>query len=145
MSTVFFNFLKQGDIMHFMNKTAATINFGQNLRLVRRKKGYTLDRLAEISGISKRMISHYETRAKRPSLDKINILADALNVSIDELTGHDSHIKHKKNEDIVSYKIMKKLRVIERLSVREQKAIFQFINTIVEKNRYKKEFQNKKK
>jgi len=131
--------------MHLMNKKAVNIDFGQNLREIRKKKGYTLDQLAVIVGISKRMISHYETQVKRPSVDKLSKLADALGVSIDELMGHSDRTKGRKNDDQIAQKIMKKVRVIEQLSEREQKSIFQFINTIVEKNKLKKELQTTKK
>jgi len=130
----------------FVNTKAENLNFGVNLRTARKKKGYTLARLADISGISKRMIGHYETQVKRPSIDKMNILANALGISIDELLGQGEQPRTRKNEDSASYKILKKMRVIEQLSVREQKAIFNFINTIVEKNKLKKELHaNKKK
>ena len=91
------------------------------------------------------MIGHYETQVKRPSIDKIKTLADALDLSLDELMGVNDTSRNKKKEDLASYKIMKKVRVIEQLSTREQKAIFQYINTIVEKKKLKEELQAKKK
>jgi transcriptional regulator with XRE-family HTH domain len=130
--------------MDLMNKKVENTNVGKNLRLIRKSKGYTLDRLSAISGISKRMISHYETQVKRPSIEKINMLADALGVSIDELMIYGEHTKSSKSDTRLSYKILKKVRVIEELSEREQKAIFQFINTIVEKNKLKKELRSNK-
>ena len=39
---------------------------------------------------------------------------------------------------------MKKVRLIEQLSERDQRAIFQFINTIVEKNNLKEELKIRK-
>jgi transcriptional regulator with XRE-family HTH domain len=132
--------------MHDMNTKAPNLSFGQNLRIARKQKGYTLARLSEISGISKRMIGHYETQVKRPSVDKIKMLANALEVSIDELMGSIDKTKNsKKNNDQPSYRIMKKVRIIERLTIREQKAIFQFINTIVEKKKLKEQLQERKK
>ena len=130
--------------MFFMNTKTQNIHFGQNLRLLRKERGYTLDQLAELSGISKRMISHYETQVKRPAIEKITILADALNVSINELMDIPDKSKAK-GEDKTFYKILKKVRLIEELSERDQRAIFQFINTIVEKNNLKKELKTKKK
>lgn len=124
-------------------KTKETL-FGQNLRLLRKQKGYTLDQLADLSGISKRMISHYETQVKRPSIEKITTLAKVLNVPMNELMDISDDPRNLK-EDKTFYKIMKKVRLIEKLSEREQRAIFQYINTIVEKNNLKKELKTKKK
>jgi transcriptional regulator with XRE-family HTH domain len=128
-----------------MNTKAENLDFGENLRSVRKKKGYTLARLADISGISKRMIGHYETQVKRPSIDKIKALADALNVSINELLGSKDAHKIKREETKTFMKIMKKARIIEQLPEREQKAIFNFINTVAERNKLLKEKKSERK
>lgn len=109
--------------------------FGESLRKVRKQRGYTMEQLAEISGISKRMIGHYETQVKRPALDKIQILAKALNVSANELMGPSK--SNTKTRDETSYKIMKKVRLIEKLPTRDQNTIFSLINSLVEKNKLK--------
>ena len=119
-----------------MNTKAPNSNFGKNLRNARKQKGYTLAKLAEISGISKRMIGHYETQVKKPSLDKIKKLAGALNISVIELI-EDSNSKVKKTQSDISYKIMKKVRVIEELPTRDQNVIFSLINSLSEKNKLK--------
>ncbi len=59
---------------------------------------------------------------------------NALGVSDEELLGMSKSPGKKKSED-VSYKILKKVRVIEDLPVRDQNAIFHFINALVEKNK----------
>jgi transcriptional regulator with XRE-family HTH domain len=130
--------------MFFMNIKSSNINFGLKLRTIRKEKGYTMDQLAEIAGISKRMISHYETQVKRPSIDKIELLAQALNVSVKELMETKDSPKDKKTESKTFLKIMKKVRVIEKLTEREQRIIFNFINTIIEKHQLKEKYQTKK-
>jgi transcriptional regulator with XRE-family HTH domain len=119
--------------MHFMRQTQTDSNFGEALRAIRRMKGYTQDQLAELSGVSRRAIVHYENHAKRPTFDKIKSLADALGVSDEELSGQ----KRSKKKDEVSYKIMKKVRIIEQLPTRDQNAIFRLINSLAAKNKLK--------
>ena len=131
--------------MYLMNMKVSDIDFGHNLRAARKALGYTLDRLADISGISKRMISHYETQVKRPSIDKIKILADALNASVNDLIGAKDTSKNKKEETKTYMKIMKKARIIEQLPEREQKAIFNFINTVADRNKLLKEKKSSRK
>ena len=109
--------------------------FGENLRAIREKKGYTQTQLAGLSGISRRMIGHYETLIKRPSIDKIQKIADALNVSVDELLRTLESGKKNKHVDEVSYRIMKKVRVIEQLPVRDQNMIFNMIASLAKKNK----------
>jgi transcriptional regulator with XRE-family HTH domain len=120
-----------------MNKKITEQHFGEALRKLRRKKGYTMEQLAERAGMSKRMIGHYETHVKRPSLEKINKIAEALDTSIEELMANIDSTTKKKNSDL-SYKIMKKVRIIEELPTRDQNTIFSLINALAEKNKLKK-------
>lgn len=54
----------------------------------RRQKGLTHQKLAEKTGLSFNTITKIEQGiGKSPTLDTLNKLADALNVSIDELVG----------------------------------------------------------
>ncbi len=55
------------------------------LRSVREKKGITLTKLAEKSGVSKTHINDIENYVKSPSLLVMVKLAKALNVDINEL------------------------------------------------------------
>lgn len=110
------------------------LKFGERLRTTRREKGFTQDQLAELSDSSQRMIAHYESHIKRPPLDRVKALADALGITVDDLLGDSKPLKKKKNED-ASYKIMKKVRIIERLPTRDQQAIFRLINSLAEKNK----------
>ncbi len=120
-----------------METKDAFSNFGQNLRRLRKEKGYTQTQLAELSGISQRAIVHCEKHSKRPTLEKAITLAEALDVNLEELLGIEQK-KKKKKDDIVSYKLMKKVRVIEQLPTRDQNMIFSLINTLAEKNKLKK-------
>ncbi|MCP4131617.1 MAG: helix-turn-helix transcriptional regulator [bacterium] len=115
-----------------METEEVNIKFGKRLKGIRQDKGYTQEHLAEISGISRRMVAHYESHAKKLDIDKIIKLALALNISVDELLGL-SKPERKPHED-ASYKIMKKVRVIEKLPVRDQNAIFRLISSLADKN-----------
>jgi transcriptional regulator with XRE-family HTH domain len=117
--------------MLFMKKRS--INFGERLKTIRRSKGFTQYQLADMLNTSQRMIAHYEKDGNRPRLDKVKDIANALNVSVEDFLEDSKPVK---KED-VSYKIMKKVRVIEKLPVRDQKAIFRLINSLAEKNKIK--------
>ena len=114
-----------------MKSTETNSDFGKRLRRIRESKGLTQTKLAEISGISRRAIVHYESHVIKPPVDKINTLADILNVSIDELLGKK---KSQKTNDI-PFRIMKHVRVIEKLPVKDQNAIFQLIKSLADKNK----------
>lgn len=120
--------------MIFMKTSESISDFGKQLKSIRKSKGLTQVELANISGISRRAIAHYETQVIKPPVDKINILADVLNTSVDELLGK---VKTKKKEN-VPFKIMKHVRIIEKLPQKDQNAIFQLIKSLAEKNKIKK-------
>lgn len=61
---------------------------GNNMRLARKKTNLTLMKLAELSGISYQIINRYEIDKTVPGIDKVEILADVLGISIDEYIGH---------------------------------------------------------
>ena len=62
---------------------------GETMRRWREKRGLTQPELARISGISQVTISALEIgRNSGGNLDTIELLADALGLSIDEYVGH---------------------------------------------------------
>lgn len=57
------------------------------LREIRKRKGLTQTRLAELSNVHRVSISLYESGKAKPNVDSLKRLAAALNVSTDELLG----------------------------------------------------------
>jgi transcriptional regulator with XRE-family HTH domain len=123
------------DINMFMKQSK--IEFGKHLRKIRRHKGLTQYQLADLMKISQCMVAHYETESKRPPLDRIKAFANTLNVSIEELTGTEEVSKEQKKLDEVSFSIMKRVKVIEKLPLRDQRAIFRLINSLAAQNNIK--------
>lgn len=62
---------------------------GKAMRRAREKRGWTQVMLAEKSGVSDRMISQLERGRRTGTIITIELLADALGLSIDEYTGHE--------------------------------------------------------
>lgn len=68
------------------------------MRMWREKRGLTQPELARLSGISQVTISALEIgRNSGGNLDTIELLADALGLSIDEYVGHEV-IKHRERK-----------------------------------------------
>jgi transcriptional regulator with XRE-family HTH domain len=107
--------------------------FGERLRHIRMQKGLSQGSLATLANTSQRMIAHYESHVKRPSIDKVKKFADALEVSVDELLGADDKIPNKKANEEIDFTLMRRLRVIKKLPVRDQKAIFRLISSLAYK------------
>ena len=64
--------------------------FSENLRSIRKERNLTQDSLAELVHTSKQVLSRYENGMRIPKISMVEKLADALNVSITELTGDDA-------------------------------------------------------
>jgi XRE family aerobic/anaerobic benzoate catabolism transcriptional regulator len=63
---------------------------GEQVRKVRQKRGATLKRVAQLSGLSDRFIIEVEKGKANPSLTSINRLADALQTSLRDLLPSDN-------------------------------------------------------
>ncbi len=60
---------------------------GEYMKMCRREKGFTQNKLAELSGVTRDNIRRYEEDKNYPSIMNVICIADALDVSIDELIG----------------------------------------------------------
>lgn len=63
------------------------VDFGNNLKTLRLKKNWTQAQLAQKLGITKSVISAYETGIRLPSYDILIHIAKIFNVSTDYLLG----------------------------------------------------------
>lgn len=64
---------------------ALRTRFGHRIRELRLTKGMTQEAFADYCGFARTYMSRIETGGANPSLDAINVLADALCVSLSEL------------------------------------------------------------
>jgi transcriptional regulator with XRE-family HTH domain len=60
-------------------------NIGKALRLLREKQGKSQNDLAQTAGITSAMLSNYETGEKKPSLDSLGKVLDALGLYLGKI------------------------------------------------------------
>lgn len=60
---------------------------GANIRFHRKKRGYTQEKLAEQADINEKLIGFYETGKRIPPVINLIAIAEALEVTVDELCG----------------------------------------------------------
>lgn len=70
--------------------------FGDRLRDLRNRKGWTQALLAERSGLEARRVGEFELRAAPPMAKYLVALADALGVSVDYLLGREKQRRVKR-------------------------------------------------
>ena len=109
----------------------ANLNFGERLAELRKAKGFTQKDLAANIGSTQRMIAHYENHVKRPSLDKLEGLAKALGLTIDQFLGV-QEIKKQPGAPVDAY-LQRKLQLVTRLPKNDQKAIVTMIDALAQK------------
>ena len=63
------------------------MTFGERVKELRKKNGYTQITLAETLGITKGTVSTWETNSRRPSFEMLSTLCDLFDVRLDYLTG----------------------------------------------------------
>lgn len=60
-------------------------HFGEKLRLVRERKGYTLKVVAQKAGVSESLVSQIERNHVSPAIDTLLALADVLDINLEYL------------------------------------------------------------
>lgn len=90
------------------------MSFGENLRNVRKKKNITQEDLAETLGVSRQAISKWESDNGYPETEKLLVISEVLNISIDSLLNGSSTLDVKQEiAEAESVKASNKLYIID--------------------------------
>jgi transcriptional regulator with XRE-family HTH domain len=107
------------------------IGFGKRLAALRKERGLTQTQLGEKVGVSCRVIAYYEGETEYPPAHLIEPLAKALIISSDELLG----IKPiKQQRDPQHAALWRRLKKIESLPKKDQKALLHYLDALTKKN-----------
>jgi transcriptional regulator with XRE-family HTH domain len=110
--------------------------FGQRLARLRRAAGLTQLQLADKTGISRRMIAHYETQATAPPTHAIPKLAEAFGVSADEVLGQKPAGPRAAEapQSTVDLRLWRKLQELQKLPLRKRQAVLQVLDDFLAAN-----------
>ena len=131
------NFLKNQLMeLNFMkpknNKVNVGIKFGKRLAEFRKARGITQIEFAKKIGTSQRMIAYYEGPSDYVPADLLPRMAKVLKVTTDELLG----LKKSKHEFKPSNpSLWRKLRNIEKLPPKDQKAVVHYLEALLAKSK----------
>lgn len=91
------------------------VNFSKNFVALRKKYGFTQERIAEKCGVSRQAITKWEAGSSLPDMYKLVEIADVFNVSIDELISGDINYNMPETDmdDKKFSSIMEKLKEIK--------------------------------
>lgn len=115
--------------------------FAQNLIRFRKLRGFSQGDLAEASGISRRMVGHYEAHSTIPPIDKIEALATALGVKPSQLLENEGDLIHDGTIDLsgIDPRSIKKLKDILSLPPEDRNDLYRILNKMVRKNQLEQE------
>jgi len=108
--------------------------FSRNLKKYRKERGLSQRELAELSGLTLRMISYYENEASKPPIDNITAIAKALNVRINDLIGKENDVTDIQDElSKIDARTLKKIKLILSLTKQERHIIYSMAETFLKK------------
>jgi len=96
---------------------------GKRITYFRTQKNYSVNKLANLAGISQSYLRDVELGNKNPTIEILSYICDALNISLKEF--FDDDLPGQIKSDPLIGKIYK-------LTPKQKKALEQFIDTIIE-------------
>ena len=118
--------------------------FRKNLKFFRKKQGYSLSDLSKITGLSIRMLSYYELYTTRIPIDKLQILAQGLKISINDLLEIKSNNKNNINrKDLIDIdsRTLQKIKELLTLPPQDRAMVYSLISNLAEMRKFKKSKQ----
>jgi len=114
--------------------------FAGNVAKYRKKKGFSQYDLADLSGISRRMIGHYESRGIIPPADRLQALADSLEIPVYKLFKQ-PEIDQSPDTELsdIDPRSVKKLRDILSLPADDRGDLYRILNKMIRKNQLEKQ------
>jgi transcriptional regulator with XRE-family HTH domain len=109
--------------------------FNKNLAAYRKRRGLSQRELAKKLGVSHRTIAYYESETNSIPLDKLEEIARILNINSGALISNDNDST--KQFENIDLRLVKKLIEIKKLPDRDQRAISNYINALIERNKNK--------
>ena len=114
--------------------------FAENVTKYRKRKGFSQYDLAQLSGISRTMISHYEREGMIPPAGRLQALADSLDIPVYKL------FKQPGTESVsetdladIDPRSIKKLRDILSLPAGDRNDLYRILNKMLRKNQLEKQ------
>ena len=127
----------QPRIYTYFMKSKEISTFALNLSRIRKQRGLSQADLAELSGLTRRTINHYENHVTQPPFEKIEAIAAALEIKTSELLDKDSkatRINQNVNLADIDPRSVKKLRDILSLPPEDRNDLYRILNKMMRKN-----------
>ena len=116
------------------------MEFARNLAYFRKRKGLSQYDLANVSGISRRMIGHYEGEGIIPPAERLQALADSLDIPVYKLFKQPG-MDHNPDTDLsgIDPRSVKKFRDILSLPADDRGDLYRILNKMLRKNQLERQ------
>lgn len=98
------------------------MNIGKRITFYRNLKGYTVNKLATLSGISQSYLRDVELGNKNPTIETLSYLCDSLDLSLRDFFDDETRMNFESDPLI---------RKIHKLNINQRKALFSFLDTMI--------------
>lgn len=88
------------------------MSFGENLQAIRRNNRMSQEDLADLLGVSRQAVSKWELGEGYPEVDKLLILSQKLNISLDSLMGNTVPVPETQNTETKNTETDGKIRIV---------------------------------
>ncbi len=105
--------------------------FGRRMAMLRRQKGLAQRELADRLGTTQKTVDYYERRTLNPTLDVIQKVAEALEVSAAQLIGDGTAQLKTSRKAGPTGKVQKVFEEVSALPRRQQEKIIEFVTAYV--------------
>jgi len=114
--------------------------FAENVAKYRKRKGLSQYDLAQLTGISRTMISHYEREGMFPPANRLQALADSLEIPVYKLFKQPEIEQAPESEPSdIDPRSVKKLRDILSLPADDRNDLYRILNKMLRKNQLEKQ------
>lgn len=128
--------------MKYNNKKKSI--FSRNLIRIRKEKGLSQKELADLAGLSQRMIVYYECESGNPPIEKIQKIANALKVNPNDLLLEDKTKIVNNDFSEMNTKTIKKIKQILELSPDERHLVYSYVDSLLSKKKQKQHQDSQK-
>ncbi|MDR2733650.1 MAG: helix-turn-helix transcriptional regulator [Spirochaetota bacterium] len=125
-----------------MQKPNIGLEFARNLAGFRKRKGLSQYELADLTGISRRMIGHYESEGIIPPAERLQALAESLNIPVYTLFKEAEELytaSAEANLSDIDPRSVKKFRDILSLPTEDRNDLYRILNKMLRKNQLEKQ------
>lgn len=122
------------------SKHVVAEGFGARLVELRKTAGFTQQELADTVGVSRRMIAYYEVQSAHPPTTLLPAIAQALEVTTDELLGTTAVKKVARPKDT---RLHRRLQQLEKLDPTEKRQVMQLIDAFIERGQLRRKIDHR--